>query len=202
LNVTSPAGYQDLYKKCLNESQISGLGQNYVCCVTLPGNLSLTATTKPSCTGKAGAIDLTVSGGTSPYTYSWSNGSTAQDPSNLSPGTYTVTVTSANGLTATLSVGLVSVGPIVIGGSVTPATPASFNNGAINISVTPPVSYSYLWSKAGSSMWSESTEDIANLVPGSYTVNVANKFGCKASKTFKVPKQMKIVAPSEIIKKP
>lgn len=41
-----------------------------------------------------GHIDITVSGGATPYTYSWSPGSaTTQDVSSLSPGTYTVTVT-------------------------------------------------------------------------------------------------------------
>ncbi|HXH19547.1 MAG TPA: SprB repeat-containing protein, partial [Chitinophagales bacterium] len=39
-----------------------------------------------------GSIDLSVSGGTAPYSYAWSNGSKSQDPIRLCPGTYTVTV--------------------------------------------------------------------------------------------------------------
>lgn len=44
-----------------------------------------------------GSININVAGGTPSYTYSWSNGATTQDISGLPDGTYTVTVTDANG---------------------------------------------------------------------------------------------------------
>lgn len=50
-----------------------------------------------------GNIDLTVSGGITPYKYSWSNGSTSQDLTNVVPGNYTVTVTDAKGCTKSLT---------------------------------------------------------------------------------------------------
>ena len=45
-------------------------------------------------------VNLTVSGGQSPYTYLWSNGAITEDLMNVPPGTYSVTVTDANGCTA------------------------------------------------------------------------------------------------------
>jgi len=61
--------------------------------------------TQPSCR----QLVLTVSGGCSPYSYSWTTtgGSglvpTSKDQSNLSPGTYQVVVSDSNGCTATRS---------------------------------------------------------------------------------------------------
>ncbi|MBK6483305.1 MAG: M4 family metallopeptidase [Chitinophagaceae bacterium] len=48
-----------------------------------------------------GAVDIKVTKGVSPYTYLWSNGAITQDLTGLAPGTYTVTVTGANGASST-----------------------------------------------------------------------------------------------------
>src|SRR5205807_1815195 len=61
-----------------------------------PPTLS-TIVTNASCNGGInGAITLSTSGGSTPFTYSWSNSATTQNISSLIAGTYTVTVT-ANG---------------------------------------------------------------------------------------------------------
>lgn len=51
-----------------------------------------------------GSIDITVSGGKSPYLYSWSNGATTQDIGGLAAGTYSVTVTDDYQCQASVSV--------------------------------------------------------------------------------------------------
>ena len=67
------------------------------------------------CAGSAnGLIDLSISGGTAPFTYAWSNGATTQDLSNLPDTTYTVIVTDANGCTAVDTATVLLVGALGI----------------------------------------------------------------------------------------
>lgn len=67
-------------------------------------NLTATANTVPCQNVPTGTIDLSVSGGTAPYRYLWSNSDTTQDLSNLVAGAYSVTVTDRFGCTGVRSV--------------------------------------------------------------------------------------------------
>ncbi|WP_206542776.1 beta strand repeat-containing protein, partial [Lacinutrix mariniflava] len=63
--------------------------------------ISNVASTNAACdTGNTGSIDITISGGTAPYTYAWSNGTPTQDLNNIPAGTYSVLVTDTNGCEA------------------------------------------------------------------------------------------------------
>lgn len=80
----------------------------YTIVVNDPLFLSTNTVTDIECSGSPdGYIDLSVSGGTFPYTYSWTSNNgfsaTTEDVSNLLPGTYNVIVTDKNGCTATIS---------------------------------------------------------------------------------------------------
>lgn len=56
----------------------------------------INATSASSCTSSDGSITASPSGGTSPYTYAWSNGHTTAAITGLAAGSYTLTVTDAN----------------------------------------------------------------------------------------------------------
>jgi hypothetical protein len=51
---------------------------------------------QPVCPGSTGTISLSPNGGTPPYSFAWSNGATTSTCNNLTPGTYTVTVSDAS----------------------------------------------------------------------------------------------------------
>jgi hypothetical protein len=68
--------------------------------VTVTQPQSITISTVVS----SGAVDATVTGGTSPYTYSWSNSATTQDISSVAVGSYTLTATDANGCSSSTTV--------------------------------------------------------------------------------------------------
>lgn len=128
-------------------------------------------TSSSSCGGADGTIDITsVSGGTEPYTYAWSNGNTTPQAHNLATGTYTVTVTDFNGCSISASNDiahlLVYIFPIASGCSYNLSVSAS--NG------TAP--YMYLWSNGANTPQQ-------NVPAGSYSLTVIDANGCSAVST-------------------
>lgn len=144
----------------------------------LCGITTTVTATAPSCNGGSnGSVNLTVSNATNPLTYSWSNASTVQDPTGLSAGGYTVTVTDGAGCTKTTTVTVTQ--PTVLAGNVTTVTNAScysMCNGKITVAAsgaTPP--YTYSWSPSVSS-----TATASNLCAGNYSVTITDSKGCTA----------------------
>jgi gliding motility-associated-like protein len=134
-----------------------------------------TTTTAVLCFGNAtGGVDLTVTGGTAPYTYLWSNGATTEDLTNVVAGTYNVTITDANGCTTTAS-GIVTQPAAALAGTTTTTAVLCFGNatGGVNLTVTGGTSpYTYLWSNGAT------TEDLTNVIAGTYNVTITDANGC------------------------
>ncbi|MGB4850623.1 MAG: Calx-beta domain-containing protein, partial [Saprospiraceae bacterium] len=138
------------------------------------------------CNGAAtGSIDLTVTGGTPGYTYQWSSGQSTQDLTGRTAGTYTVTVTDANGCTKTSSATITQPAAIVL--TMTQVNPlcAGTSNGSIDLTVIGGVgSYTYDWSNDGPETPDNDPQDLTGLVAGTYTVTVTDANGCtKTSST-------------------
>ncbi len=145
--------------------------------ITQPDVLSVSTTgNSVTCNnGNDGSASAIVSGGVSPYSYLWNNLQTTQTINNLQSGTYTVTVTDANGCTASNSY-LVQTGTTLsLNMNKTDATCGN-SDGSASVSVSGGTSpYSYLWSTGNTS------NSINNLSPGLYTVTVTDYYGCSST---------------------
>jgi hypothetical protein len=151
-------------------------------------------TTLAGCNQSNGAIDLTVSGGTSPYSYVWSTGVTTEDLSMIAAGVYKVKVTDSIGCTAELVVNLRDINTLRLAATVQQTSCVDDASGAINVTVsggTPP--YTFLWSNG------VTTEDLNALTSGLYKLTVTDANGCTATLTVNVSKKTFQVT-SEIVK--
>ncbi|MGQ0827654.1 MAG: PKD domain-containing protein [Bacteroidota bacterium] len=131
--------------------------------------------------GTDGSVAVTASGGTAPYTYLWTSGSTDASVLNLSAGTYTLTVTDNNGCTKNATATVASPAPIVLTPSSTDAT-CGGSNGSASVSVSGGSSpYAYSWSPGG-----ETTATISAISGGSYTVSITDNKSCTQTTTVVV----------------
>ncbi|MEP7196465.1 MAG: SdrD B-like domain-containing protein [Saprospiraceae bacterium] len=87
------------------------IGNTFTVDVTVDPKPSVTITNMPSCVGlNNGTAHAEAANGTPPYSYLWSNGELTADINGLSPNTFTVTVTDANGCSSTSSTSIFEQG--------------------------------------------------------------------------------------------
>lgn len=154
----------------------------------LPLVLSANLTNAFDCTNaSSGAINLVVAGGTLPYSYSWSNGATTEDLSNLTSGNYLVSVTDANGCRANAQYPIIRHDPIVI----TLATQTDFDCSAHTVNQQfvaqvaggiPP--YQLQWSSGTIS--GVNNEIMQTNVNGTVVLEVTDNIGCQSNYTVNV----------------
>tara|TARA_B100002052_G_scaffold268971_1_gene268008 strand:- start:1811 stop:3436 length:1626 start_codon:yes stop_codon:yes gene_type:complete len=142
-----------------------------------------------------------VSGGLEPYSYSWTkdgdNNFSSTSPislSNISAGTYNLTVTDSKGCTVTGSYTVPEPPPIEINGVVTNLSENNSNDGSIDITVTGGWkevygfgNYSYDWDTIDGSGLVQGNEDQTGLSPGTYNLTVTDYNGkCPVSESFTI----------------
>ena len=167
----------------LNITDAQGCTSSTTAILSQPTMLTIAnVKTNVSCNGGTnGAIDITVSGGTAPYTYQWSNTETTEDITGLVAGTYTVTVTDANNCTKTAAFNVSQPSILSLSKYITNVSCFGGSNGKINLSVTGGVSpYNYVWSN------NYTGQDPESLTAGTYTVTVTDASGCTKQGSYTV----------------
>ncbi|MEZ5004133.1 MAG: gliding motility-associated C-terminal domain-containing protein [Chitinophagales bacterium] len=160
--------------ECENEAEIE---------ITEPDELRVSGIpTASSCFSTAdGSIDITVEGGTLPYSFSWSNGEETEDISNLLVGTYTVTVTDSNNCIATFTTAVTTDGelePLIV---IITADADNLCVGGGSATITGPGGLPvYQWFNNNDSIVGATDSFLVVTEPGSYTLYVEDATGCNS----------------------
>jgi gliding motility-associated-like protein len=189
------------YNVFVTDSKGCTTSGNYT--VTQPVSISLSGiVTNLTCNGsKNGAISLTITGGTTPYTYAWStlNGSgmsvNTKDQTGLSAGTYSVIVTDKNGLTTSGIFTLSEPAAIILTVTKTDALCKGSSDGTATAIASGGVGLlTYTWSVAGN------TSAINSLSAGSYTATITDGIGCVKTQNFNITEPDAIIITPAVTK--
>jgi gliding motility-associated-like protein len=143
--------------------------------------------TDVQCFGQnTGALSIAVTGGTTDYSYSWTgpNGfvSTDQNIAALYAGTYSLTVTDANGCQFLLSATITQSPEIIISYTATEITCYGANDANMSVQISGGVApYTFVWSNLSTSLTQ------TNLSAGDYTITVTDALGCIKALTINIP---------------
>ncbi len=142
--------------------------------------------TNTSCfNGANGSATIKViSGGVSPYTYSWNpGGNTNATATGLSAGTYVVSVTDKNGCSATTNVTVSQPAAVIASVAVSANISCNGgNNGSATVTAsggTP--AYTYSWAPPG-----QTNATATGLGAGTYTITVKDANGCTGTASIAI----------------
>lgn len=136
-----------------------------------------------SCYGYAdGNPDLTVTGGTTPYSFLWNTGATTEDLSSVPAGDYEVVVTDSNGCIITDSISLTE--PPEFTATIASFSDAScngFNDGSATVNASGGVQpYTYVWNTG------QTTSSVTNFSAGNYSVVLTDATGCTTNESITI----------------
>jgi large repetitive protein len=150
--------------------------------VSQPDDIAITPTiTEITCYGANNAsISLAVTGGTAPYIANWNTLATGFFQNNLAAGSYTITITDANGCTKPITINIIEAPIFTINPVVTNISCFGANNGSINLNLIggqAPVVVT--WNDGSTSGTIRN-----NLIPGVYSVSISDGTPCYINRTF------------------
>ena len=129
--------------------------------------------------GNNGSIDVEIEGGTAPYTYLWSNGSTAERLYGLKSGSYSVEITDSTGTVITLDTFLTQPeSGISTDKNITNPT-CGQNDGSIELTITGGTApYTVSWNNG------KTDTTLPDLYAGEYSVQILDANGCSKRETI------------------
>ncbi len=158
----------------------NGCPQTQPVTITQPAVLAGVMTTIDIGCASSGSATITMSGGTGPYFYLWSNGGNSSTDINLTVGSYTVTVTDSNGCTFVDTATIISTTGITNTATYTDISCFGLNNGSATITpVGGNAPFTYAWTP-----FVGNTATVTNLAAGNYTVTATDAGGCTTTATF------------------
>ncbi|MDE3743069.1 T9SS type A sorting domain-containing protein [Maribacter polysaccharolyticus] len=160
--------------------------------VTEPDLLEITLenTTNILCNGEeTGAIDISVSGGTIPYEFYWSNGANTEDITDLAVGEYTIEVVDANSCSTDMTITISAPdNPLEISNvTLTNASEYEAMDGRIVLEVSGgQPGYNMSWTRASDGAIIGNTSELLNLGADTYTVVITDNNSCSVTETYQI----------------
>jgi hypothetical protein len=156
--------------------------------ISQPSALSVSSTqVNVLCNGAStGSINITPSGGTSPYTYLWNTGQTTQNRTGLAANTYSVTITDNNACSTSRSINITQPTALSVSATPNPANILCFG-GTSSVTVT---------ASGGTSPYTGIGIFSQSATTTTYNVTDANSCPASRSVTLTQPTQLTALSPS------
>ncbi|MBT2160032.1 T9SS type A sorting domain-containing protein [Zobellia barbeyronii] len=155
-----------------------------------PLNINIDNSTNVICAGEAtGSINITVTGGTPPYQYFWSNSATVPDISGLDAGEYIIEVQDEAGCIAQETITITPPGDAIqiVDAAIINVTEYQGIDGSISLDITGgSAPYSYAWTRISDNSITGNQRTISNLAADSYLVTVSDVNGCSVTEIYEV----------------
>ncbi|MEO5910107.1 MAG: Ig-like domain-containing protein [Pelobium sp.] len=148
-----------------------------------PALLTLSEThTNNVCFGdQIGKINVSVSGGTAPYTYQWNSGESTADLNDLGPGVYSLLVSDQNNCSQRISITITPLQPFVVTETIKQVKCFGENSGSIALNLIGGAApYTITWGNGSTN------SQLDQLTAGNYSFKAVDAYGCTIQKTISI----------------